>query len=247
TQSSQPVARRKPVKDSGVKSSAPGGLGLARTVSLEGRGEVTFGQLAIEKLRRDAKTLQEEWGCKDVYVKMAVGRRVLKRCAAVTRSQITRMAIEARHKYEIRSPAQLRQAAELEALANRVAAMLEAAGVDVSGSGGSSASRSEATAASDTSTHGSSNGTYLQVGLSKLKKEAAELREKLSDKTSFIVQQAAVRLAQSTNVDPTDRRIDQWLTQARARYYNSSPLWQQKAEKLEALAAEWERQIATGA
>ncbi|KYF39043.1 KRUF family protein, partial [Toxoplasma gondii ARI] len=171
------------------------------------------------------------------------------------------MAIEARHKYEIRSPAQLRQAAELEALANRVAAMLEAAGVDVSGSGGSSASRSEASerasrkdgdgqtpaAASDTSAHGSSNGTYLQVGLSKLKKEAAELREKLSDKTSFIVQQAAVRLAQSTNVDPTDRRIDQWLTQARARYYNSIPLWQQKAEKLEALAAEWEKKIATGA
>ncbi|KYK62526.1 KRUF family protein, partial [Toxoplasma gondii TgCatPRC2] len=115
------------------------------------------------------------------------------------------------------------------------------------GGRGATPGAADPTAASDTSTHGSSNGTYLQVGLSKLKKEAAELREKLSDKTSFIVQQAAVRLAQSTNVDPTDRRIDQWLTQARARYYNSSPLWQQKAEKLEALAAEWERQIATGA
>ncbi|KEP61262.1 UNVERIFIED_CONTAM: KRUF family protein [Hammondia hammondi] len=258
--SSRPAAKRKPVKDSGIKSSAPGGLGLARTVSLEGRGEVTYGQLAIEKLRRDAKDIREEWGCKDMYVKMIVGRRVLKKCAAVTRSQVTRMATEARNKHDRRSHAQLRQASELEALANRVATMLEAAGVDVSGSGGDSVSRPETTegasrtdgdgltpdVASDTSASGSSSGTYLQVGVNKLKKEAAALRKLAENKDLYIAQQVGVRVAQSTSIDPTDRRIAQWLAQARTRYYNSSQLWQQKAAELEALAGEREKQIAAG-
>ncbi|KEP61261.1 UNVERIFIED_CONTAM: KRUF family protein [Hammondia hammondi] len=257
--SSRPAAKRNWEKDSGIKSSAPGGLGLARTVSLEGRGEVTYGQLAIEKLRRDAKDIRDEWGDEETYVKIRLGRRMMTQRASGADLQTWRWAAVSR--YRLRSAARLGQASDLEALANRVGTMLEAAGVDVSGSGGDSVSRPETTegasrtdgdgltpdVASDTSASGSSSGTYLQVGVNKLKKEAAALRKLAENKDLYIAQQVGVRMAQSRRLDPSNRQVDQYRSQARSQYVQRLERWLRTAAQREALAGEWEKQIAAGA
>ncbi|CBZ49715.1 conserved hypothetical protein [Neospora caninum Liverpool] len=178
-----------------------------------------------------------------------------------TPSQASHWAKAATRWYRRCSEARLHQATQMESQANRIQEQLQAAGVQFSSPGGDGSLRlGTSDQASSTGGDASAPGaktessvpvvdrfTCLRYGLDTARKQAAALRDKLEKKELCIAQVVALRVAQSTNHNPTDRRIAQWSAQAKSHFSDNIPRWQKRAAKLEALTAEWEHRIATGA
>ncbi|KAF4638815.1 KRUF family protein [Toxoplasma gondii] len=112
--------------------SAVGGLGLARIVTVSGRGTLTLGELAMEQFRRQAMELREEWEDEERYVRRNVGRVIVNQSSRPTISGVQKSTASARNRFRMRSLARLQEAARLESMASEIAAKLLAAGVDLS-------------------------------------------------------------------------------------------------------------------
>ncbi|KAF4644631.1 KRUF family protein [Toxoplasma gondii] len=142
--SSQPqrgrsATRRK--RGSAAEASEPGQLGVARTVTLAGVGEVTYGELAITQLRRQAAALREEWGSEADFVRQKVGRLIVSQSAPPTQEQIRMWSKWALSRFRVRAPARVREAEQLERLASEILATLEKAGAHLRLSGSPSSPR----------------------------------------------------------------------------------------------------------
>ncbi|KYF44893.1 KRUF family protein [Toxoplasma gondii ARI] len=106
-------------------------FGVASTVNLAGLGDVTYGVVALQQLRRQATALRQEWTNENTFVKMSVGRRCVDQPALPTVEQIRRWSTLSRKRFRARFPTRLREADHLETLANDVVKALENAGVSV--------------------------------------------------------------------------------------------------------------------
>ncbi|KFH00406.1 KRUF family protein [Toxoplasma gondii VAND] len=247
-------------KDSGSRSSAPGGEGLARTVLLEGRGEVTYGQLALGKLRSDAKTLREEWGSEDNYVARSVGRLIVSQSGPVQWSRLQGWVERAQKRFQERSSVRLREAAKLEDMAEEVKQRLAAAGVHLPSSSGDSSpqagtrdqpSRTGADAGSpDTASVSApvlTKKSCVMIGIAELRRQSKELREIWTSREEYIEQHVADRMVRTPNRNVPDRFVGEWRQAARTRYNERVTQRLEKAAELEATANAWDRRIASDA
>ncbi|KEP62646.1 UNVERIFIED_CONTAM: KRUF family protein [Hammondia hammondi] len=247
-------------KDSGSRSSAPGGEGLARTVLVEGRGEVTYGQLALGKLRKDAKMLREEWGSMDEYVARSIGRLIVNQSGPPQWSQLQKWVERARKRFQERSSVRLREAAKLEGMAEEVKQRLEAAGVHLPRSSGDGSPQPEtrdqpSRAGADTGSPDTASvsapvltrKSCVMIGIAELRRQSKELRQVWASRKEYIEQRVADRMARAPTRNVPDSFVSEWRQGARTKYNERVKLRLEKAAELEATANAWDRRITSGA
>ncbi|KEP61120.1 UNVERIFIED_CONTAM: KRUF family protein [Hammondia hammondi] len=242
-------------------SSAVGGLGLARMVTVSGRGSLTFGQLAMEQFRTQATQLRQQWEAEDRYVRQSVGRTIVSQSCRPTQARVRQWEVRSRERFHIRSSTRLRAAARLESMADEIAAKLLAAGVETSrvrgdaaptpgasdqgsrfGGGTTAPSTAGASAAPEITIQ-----SYVHVGISALRKEARELEELLANKALYVEQRVAERMTYNLDPNPPDKLLSQWRIDARRAHARQAPRRREKAAALRAQADEWEERLAAGA
>ncbi|EPR56769.1 KRUF family protein, partial [Toxoplasma gondii GT1] len=253
------ATRRK--RGSAAEASEPGQLGVARTVTLAGVGEVTYGELAITQLRRQAAALREEWGSEADFVRQKVGRLIVSQSAPPTQEQIRMWSKWALSRFRVRRPARVREAEQLERLASEILATLEKAGAHLRLSGSPSSPRpGTSEQASRTDSDGGASGTargspppptstndYCRTGIQQLRNQAAVMRHTYSNKDAFIARHVAARMARSENPYPRECVVREWRYQATRNYNIYAKLRTDEAAALEAQAMAWENRLTAGA
>ncbi|EPR56748.1 KRUF family protein, partial [Toxoplasma gondii GT1] len=151
------ATRRK--RGSAAEASEPGQLGVARTVTLAGVGEVTYGELAITQLRRQVAELQAEWGNEADFVRQKVGRLIVSQSAPPTQERVRMWVTWAKARFRVRGAARVLKVGQLERLASEILATLEKAGAHLRLPGSPSSPRPGTTEqASRTDSDGGASG-----------------------------------------------------------------------------------------
>nr|CEL68623.1 TPA: hypothetical protein BN1204_043740 [Neospora caninum Liverpool] len=252
---------RKRKRESRAKVSAPAGLGIARTVAIPGHGTVTYGELAVEELRKKALRLRQHWSNKETFVGESVGRVLVTQTYPANEKQIKAREGAAVRRFRARTHARLRQAAILETKANRIMARLREAGVEPSSSGGDRSpqpgtSDQAHTTTGDESAPGTASPraqppmtlrSYVQLGIRILKQQAKEIKEIWEDMDIYVERRTAYYIASHVNPYPSDRVLDECRNTARKAYRSRGKRRKEEAAKLEAQADMWEKWLASGA
>ncbi|ESS30209.1 KRUF family protein [Toxoplasma gondii VEG] len=89
--------------------------------------------------------------------------------------------------------------------------------------------------------------SYVQIGVSMLRKEAREIDSLWANKDEFVGEHVAARIARSINQYPTDSLVDQWILDAKRMHTQRKVLHEEKSASLRALAEEWEKRLISGA
>ncbi|KEP60830.1 UNVERIFIED_CONTAM: KRUF family protein [Hammondia hammondi] len=255
-----PPAAPRGERVSGLSRHVPSCLGIARTVAVSGRGNLTLGELAMEGFRRAAKQLREEWESEDRYVKQSVGRIIVGGSVLPTASQVKHLERAARDRFTIRASARLRQADLLDQMAADVAAQLQAAGVELSSSGGAVSPQpgtsDEASGTGDDANAPGAGGasaapeiaiqSYVRLGVAALRNEVTRIRELARNKDLGVEQHLAERMARSLDPNPSEKVVYLWRHEAKRSIRLQAKLGQKKAAALEAQAIEWESRLASG-
>ncbi|EPR59217.1 KRUF family protein [Toxoplasma gondii GT1] len=242
-------------------SDAAENVGLAHMVSMPGRGEVPYGWLAIELLRKEASQLRALWGNEKRFVQQSVGRTIVGKSSRFTSSQVKSLVVHAKNRYRMRSTARLQAAAKLESTAEDVAAKLQAAGVELPPSTGYSTlppapSYQDSRAGTDASAPGTASvseareqtiQSYVRCGVSRLREEATELEEMSTNKHLYVAQSLAMRILRSVRQITTPLIISEWRNEARKAYNQKMRRSRGRVETLRTLAEEWEKRLASGA
>ncbi|PIL96054.1 KRUF family protein [Toxoplasma gondii COUG] len=256
-----PAATSGAESGSGPAGGTRSGLGLARKITVPGRGDLPYGQLAMEGFRRRAQQLREQWEDEDRYMKQTVGRAIVSQSGLPTQQQVQHWKASASYRYQRRYRIRMREAATLESMAEEISVKLKAAGVDIPSSDGHpsppSRTRDQASSTgSDAIPPGTASGSggsgitirsYVQIGVSMLRKEAREIDSLWANKDEFVGEHVAARIARSINQYPTDSLVDQWILDAKRMHTQRKVLHEEKSASLRALAEEWEKRLISGA
>ncbi|KFH06416.1 KRUF family protein [Toxoplasma gondii VAND] len=256
-----PAATSGAESGSGPAGGTRSGLGLARKITVPGRGDLPYGQLAMEGFRRRAQQLREQWEDEDRYLKQTVGRAIVSQSGLPTQQQVQHWKASASYRYQRRYRIRMREAATLESMAEEISVKLKAAGVDIPSSDGHpsppSRTRDQASSTgSDAIPPGTASGSggsgitirsYVQIGVSMLRKEAREIDSLWANKDEFVGEHVAARIARSINQYPTDSLVDQWILDAKRMHTQRKVLHEEKSASLRALAEEWEKRLISGA
>ncbi|KEP61465.1 UNVERIFIED_CONTAM: KRUF family protein [Hammondia hammondi] len=245
--------------DAGSERSEAEQFGVASTVNIAGLGDMTYGVVAIQQLRRQATALREEWTNEDAFVEMSVGRRCVDQPALPTVEQIRRWLSLSKKRFRARCPMRLREATHLETLANDVVQALENAGVSVPHdaeqrpsqpgtsdqtlTSGGDASR----AAGGGATSAATVKAYIMLGIQSLRNQAAALKETWGNKEMYVARQVAQRLVRGINPTLPRKLLTEWQRQARREFCHRVHKRMGDAAVLEAKANVWEEKLATGA
>ncbi|KYK69800.1 KRUF family protein, partial [Toxoplasma gondii TgCatPRC2] len=234
-------------------------FGVASTVNLAGLGDVTYGVVALQQLRRQATALRQEWTNENTFVKMSVGRRCVDQPALPTVEQIRRWSTLSRKRFRARFPTRLREADHLETLANDVVKALENAGVSVPHDAEHSSSQpgtDDQTLTSGGDASGAAGGDttsaatvkdYIMLGIQSLRNQAAALKEVWMNKEMYVARQVAQRLVRGISPTPPRKLVTEWKHQARREFCQRAHKRIGDAAALEAKANVWENKLATGA
>ncbi|KYK62308.1 KRUF family protein, partial [Toxoplasma gondii TgCatPRC2] len=274
-----PAATSGAESGSGPAGGTRSGLGLARKITVPGRGDLPYGQLAMEGFRRRAQQLREQWEDEDRYMKQTVGRAIVSQSGLPTQQQVQHWKASAsysvvrgwnredcflhRESCPITIPSELYSMQVFQhvyhsfhstSMSLMCCYSQWAAGHNVSWEAADSSGslfwvcgHHELGTASGSGGSGITIRSYVQIGVSMLRKEAREIDSLWANKDEFVGEHVAARIARSINQYPTDSLVDQWILDAKRMHTQRKVLHEEKSASLRALAEEWEKRLISGA